>query len=83
MLNLDRVLTTGQAARLVGVSPVTIRHWVRRGWLAPLQRGTKPLLFHTRDVQAAADRHQRQAHHDHLDTLWQATLEANPDEVQR
>ena len=79
MLRVDGIVTTDQAARLVGVTPATIRQWVTRGWLDPLRRGARPLRFHTTDVRAAADRGQRTAHHDRLDTLWSAVLDAEAD----
>jgi DNA-binding transcriptional MerR regulator len=31
----DGLLTTPEAARLVGVRPATIRSWRNRGWLVP------------------------------------------------
>lgn len=31
-------LTTDEAATIVGVSPVTVRSWVAKGWLTPVPR---------------------------------------------
>lgn len=53
----DRGLTTNEAARLIGVSPSTLRMWVKRGHLKPVGRHGRQLLFVVRDVAAAADRH--------------------------
>ncbi len=44
-------LTTAQAGTVLGVPEPTIRQWVHRGKLAPIRRGTRPLLFD----QAAVD----------------------------
>lgn len=83
MLRVDGIVTTDQAARLVGVNTATVRQWVARGWLEPLRRGAKPLRFHTSDVVNAANRNQRHDHHHHLDTLWETVLAADDNEVSR
>lgn len=76
---MPEVITTHQAADLAGVSPVTIRRWVMKGWLSPLVPNTKPLLFHPRDVQRAQQR-ANPAYHRALDTLWaQALASTHPD----
>lgn len=53
-------VTTDEAAQIAGVSPVTIRQWVVRGDLEPVQRGTKPLHFHYDDI-ARVQREKRPA----------------------
>ena len=48
----DTLLTTAQAAQIVGVSPATIRTWRHRGWLTPgLDERNRPLYMQT--VRAA------------------------------
>lgn len=44
------IVTTEQAAALVGVEPATVRSWVVRGHLTPLRRGARPLRFREQDV---------------------------------
>lgn len=46
------IVTTDEAAALAGVTPATIRQWVVRGHLQPIQRGTNPLRFNYDDVAA-------------------------------
>lgn len=55
----DGLLTTAEAARLVGVSEVTIRQWRKRGHLVPqgLDERNRPL--HTREAVRAAERRVR------------------------
>jgi DNA-binding transcriptional MerR regulator len=55
----DAVVTPDEAARLVGVSPGTIRSWVHRGHLSPLA-SSKPSAVRLRlgDVILAADARQ-------------------------
>lgn len=45
-------LTLVEAAVEVGVSPLTIRKWVALGYLNPLLRNAKPVLFRDGDVYA-------------------------------
>lgn len=55
----ERYVTRKHAAQLAGVAPVTITHWVRMGYLKPLD-GCPPrrLLFRLDDVAEA----EKQAH---------------------
>lgn len=55
----DGLLTTPEAARLVGVSPATIRSWRNRGHLAAqgLDERNRPL--HTREAVREAERRVR------------------------
>lgn len=56
----DGLLTTPEAARLVGVSPATIRSWRNRGHLVAqgLDERSRPL--HTREAVRAAERRVRE-----------------------
>lgn len=50
-------LTTEEAAAVCGVSEATVRKWVEREYLKPLNPGRKPLRFREVDVwQCARDR---------------------------
>ena len=69
-------VTTEEAAQIAGVSPVTIRQWVRRGKLEPVQRGAKPLRFDYAEV-ARAQRESRPRtwlhRHAELAERWRAS----------
>lgn len=56
----DGMLSTSQAAQLVGAKPSTIRNWRARGWLVPqgLDERNRPL--HTREAVRAAERQVRE-----------------------
>ena len=56
----DGFITTRDAARLVGASPVTIRQWRRRGWLAPQGLDERGHPLHTREAVRAAERRVRE-----------------------
>ncbi|WP_353952521.1 MerR family transcriptional regulator [Knoellia sp. S7-12] len=47
-------ITTAEAAQAYGVSPATIRQWVRRGRLQPTRNQGRTLIFSARDVSRAA-----------------------------
>lgn len=53
--DLDAVVHGDEAARLVGVAPSTIRMWVLRRWLRPIDQPGRP-LFRVKDVIRAARR---------------------------
>lgn len=50
-------LTTDEAAKTAGVSPVTIRKWVMLGWLEPQLRGARPMRFDYDDVARCQREH--------------------------
>jgi len=52
----DDFLTTGEAARLVGVSEVTIRQWRNRGRLATQGYDERGRHLHTREAVRAAEK---------------------------
>jgi excisionase family DNA binding protein len=53
----ESLLTTAEAATIVGMSAATIRSWVRRGHLAPSRTSTaRGLRFRLTDVYDAARR---------------------------
>jgi DNA-binding transcriptional MerR regulator len=52
----DGLLTTADAARLVGVKPVTIRQWRKRGWLLPQGLDERGYPLHTREAVRAAEK---------------------------
>lgn len=51
----DGYLTTGEAARLAGVKPGTIRQWRRRGYLAPQGLDEHGWPLHTPEAVRAAE----------------------------
>lgn len=55
----DGFLTTTEAARLVGVKPVTIRQWRNRGWLEPQGLDERGHPLHTPEAVRAAERQVR------------------------
>ena len=54
-------VTTEEAAHIAGVSPVTIRQWVRKGWLRPLPVWGRAHHFNPEHVIACEQAH-RPAH---------------------
>ena len=54
--HLDRQVTTAIAARVVGVSPSTVRMWVHRGHLTPVSSSGRSHVFLVQDVLRAARR---------------------------
>jgi excisionase family DNA binding protein len=69
------VLTTEQAAAVLGIKTTTLRDWVARGKIEPVQRGTRPLRFRHIDVEAALVEHRPLAWHQAMDdtrTRWEA-----------
>jgi DNA-binding transcriptional MerR regulator len=57
-------VTTVEAARLVGVSPRTIRRWVQRGWLASVD-GANGQEVYPNDLAGAAQRARQGRGHGH------------------
>ena len=56
----DGFITTAEAAKLVGVSVVTIRQWRARGRLAPQGHDERGHPLHTREAVRAAERRVRE-----------------------
>jgi hypothetical protein len=52
----DGLLTTPQAARMVGVTPATVRKWKQRGWLAPQGLDEHGYPLYTRQAVREAER---------------------------
>ena len=56
----DGFLTTAESARLVGVQPVTIRQWRKRGWLLPQGLDERGYPLHSRQAVRDAERNVRE-----------------------
>ncbi len=56
----DGLYTTPQLARLLGVSPATIRSWRNRGWLAVQGLDERGYPLHTAEAGRAAEQRVRQ-----------------------
>jgi len=52
----DGFLTTPEAAAAVGVQPVTIRKWRRKGYLAPQGLDERGYPLHTREAVQEAEK---------------------------
>lgn len=46
--------TTRAAAAILGVHPVTLRRWARRGWVTPIRLGTRRVRYDLRQVRKLA-----------------------------
>jgi DNA-binding transcriptional MerR regulator len=53
------ILTNRSAAQEMGVSPSTIRSWVRYGWLPVTARGPRRKAYYRRDDVLKAERRAR------------------------
>jgi predicted site-specific integrase-resolvase len=63
------ILTAEEAGEQVGVSPITIRSWVAKGWLKPVNPGRRPMRFRWLEVSRCQADHRRAAERARLDTL--------------
>ncbi len=52
----DGLLTTSEAARMVGAGPALIRKWRARGWLKPQGLDERGRPLHTRQAVREAER---------------------------
>lgn len=52
----DGFLTTAECARMMGVRPVTIRQWRKRGYLAPQGLDERGYPLHTPEAVRAAEK---------------------------
>ena len=52
----DRFLKVAEVARALGVSPRTVRRWIRRGRLAALKASPRLFLVHPRDLDEMIER---------------------------
>jgi DNA-binding transcriptional MerR regulator len=52
----DGFLSTPEAARLVGVSPATMRSWRHRGWIEPQGLDERGRPLYTREAARLAER---------------------------
>lgn len=74
------IVTTEEAADLAGVSPVTIRQWVRKGWLTPmpvLDPTRRHHLFARTDVVRCEFEHRtlkRRAAYKRAQQVWRAAV---------
>lgn len=62
-------LLTSEAARIIGVSPETIRAWEGSGRLPALKTGRGVRLFNRSDVEQLADERRRRARGDSATSL--------------
>lgn len=69
----DGLLTTEQAARLVGAAPATIRTWKRRGQLRPAGLSERGWPLYERTAVIAAEKK--------ITDNWLATKNRNPRQV--
>ena len=56
----DGYLTTPESARLVGVKPVTIRQWRKRGYLVAQGLDERGYPLHSREAVRAAEKRARE-----------------------
>ena len=49
---LPKLLTSGEAARLVGVSPDTLRRWAKSGRVRHVVTPSRRILFDPADIEA-------------------------------
>lgn len=67
-------LTTDLAALMVGVSEATVRKWVEREHLKPINPGRKPLRFREYDVWMCARERLTKAQRERLYGAWDTIL---------
>lgn len=65
------ILTIDDVAEQVAVSTATVRSWVRRGYLEPLNRGERPLTFDSAAVWQCVIQRRSPAEQRRLEALAQ------------
>lgn len=63
-------MNTAETARALGIEEATVRRWVMKGWLRPVEPRTKPLTFHPDEVERARSRRLTDAQHQAIDDTW-------------
>ena len=64
MTSRDLVFTIAEAARMVGVSPATLRNWEQRGLLTPIRTPTGHRRFSVADIASLRQIHTKSASED-------------------
>ena len=86
MSSRDLVFTIAEAARMVGVSPATLRNWEQRGLLTPVRTPTGHRRFSVADIASLRQIHNkavseqpRGKDHEELSVQGAATSEGTPE----
>lgn len=66
------IVTTAEAARMVGVSTAAVRQWVARGYLVPIASRARPLTFAVWDVWRCAGERMPRGWHERIEAAAEA-----------